>query len=43
MTDRGLLVRRDDPHDGRRVFIEMAPTTSAALRRYFQEVGMAAV
>lgn len=43
MTDRGLLVRRDDPHDGRRVFIEMAPTTSAALRRYFQEVGLAAV
>lgn len=43
MTERGLLVRRDDPHDGRRVFIEMAPTTSAGLRRYFQEVGMAAV
>jgi hypothetical protein len=43
MTDRGLLVRRDDPHDGRRVFIEMAPTTSAGLRRYFQEVGMAAI
>ena len=42
MTDRGLLVRRDDPHDGRRVFIEMAPTTSSALRRYFQEAGMAA-
>jgi DNA-binding MarR family transcriptional regulator len=42
MTDRGLLVRRDDPHDGRRVFIEMAPMTSAALRRYFQEAGMAA-
>lgn len=43
MTDRGLLVRRDDPHDGRRVFIEMAPATSAGLRQYFQEVGMAAV
>lgn len=43
MTDRGLLVRRDDPHDGRRVFIEMASTTSAALRRYFKETGMAAV
>lgn len=40
MTDRGLLVRRDDPHDGRRVFIEMAPTTSSALRRYFQAAGM---
>ena len=43
MTDRGLLVRRDDPHDGRRVFIEMAPSTSAGLRRYFQEVGLTAV
>ncbi len=43
MTDRGLLVRRDDPHDGRRVFIEMAPTTSAALRTYFQEAGLTAV
>lgn len=43
MTDRGLLLRRDDPHDGRRVFIEMAPATSAALRRYFQEAGMVAV
>jgi DNA-binding MarR family transcriptional regulator/CheY-like chemotaxis protein len=43
MTDRGLLVRRDDPHDGRRVFIEMAPATSAALRNYFQEAGLAAV
>jgi DNA-binding MarR family transcriptional regulator len=43
MTDRGLLVRRDDPHDGRRVFIEMAPETSASLRRYFHEAGMVAV
>jgi hypothetical protein len=43
MTDRGLLVRRDDPHDGCRVFIEMAPATSAGLRRYFQEVGTAAI
>jgi hypothetical protein len=43
MTDRGLLVRRDDPHDGRRVFIEMAPTTSVSLRHYFKDVGMAVV
>lgn len=43
MTDRGLLVRRDDPHDGRRVFIEMAPATSASLRHYFKDVGMMAV
>lgn len=39
MTDRGMLVRRDDPYDGRRVFMELAPATSAALRSYFVEVG----
>lgn len=43
MTDRGLLSRRDDPQDGRRVFIEMAPSTSVSLRRYFKEAGLAAV
>lgn len=43
MTDESMLVRRNDPHDGRRVFIELAPETSAALRRYFEEVGLAAV
>jgi DNA-binding MarR family transcriptional regulator len=39
MTDNGLFNRRADPHDGRRVFIELAPDTSLALRRYFAEVG----
>ena len=39
MTDNGLFVRRADPHDGRRVFIELAPDTSLSLRRYFAEVG----
>jgi DNA-binding MarR family transcriptional regulator len=43
MTEQGLLIRRDDPHDGRRVFIELASTTSAALRHYFAEVGKIAV
>ena len=38
MTDSGLFNRRADPHDGRRVFIELAPPTSLALRRYFAEV-----
>jgi hypothetical protein len=32
-----------DPHDGRRVFVELAPDTSNALRRYFAEVGQVAV
>jgi hypothetical protein len=31
-----------DPHDGRRVFVELAPETSAALRRYFAELGKVA-
>ena len=43
MTDKGLFVRRADPHDGRRVFVELAPTASVAMRRYFAEVGPAAV
>ena len=43
MVQEGLFVRRADPHDGRRVFVELAPTTSQALRRYFAEVGQVAV
>lgn len=39
----GLFVRRADPHDGRRVFVELAPGTSQALRRYFAEMGNQAV
>ena len=40
---QGLFVRRADPHDGRRVFVELAPDASGALRRYFAEVGKVAV
>jgi len=43
MVSNGLFVRRADPHDGRRVFVELAPDTSRALRRYFSEVGNIAV
>jgi DNA-binding MarR family transcriptional regulator len=39
MVQEGLFIRRADPHDGRRVFVELAPATSQALRRYFAEVG----
>ncbi len=39
MTDNRMFLRRADPHDGRRVFIELAPEASLALRRYFAEVG----
>ena len=43
MTHEGIFVRRADPHDGRRVFVELAPQASTALRRYFAEVGQPAV
>lgn len=43
MTDAGLFKRRADPHDGRRVFIELSQGASDAMRRYFGEVGPAAV
>ncbi|HVM23426.1 MAG TPA: MarR family winged helix-turn-helix transcriptional regulator [Sphingomicrobium sp.] len=39
MVDHDLFVRRADPHDGRRVFVELAPEASHALRRYFAEIG----
>jgi DNA-binding MarR family transcriptional regulator len=43
MVSQGIFVRRADPHDGRRVFVELAPEASSALRRYFAEVRQAAV
>ena len=43
LVSQGLFIRRADPHDGRRVFVELAPETSQALRRYFAEVGQLAV
>lgn len=43
MTDTGLFRRRADPHDGRRIFVELAPDASGAMRRYFAQVGAAPV
>lgn len=43
LVSQGIFVRRADPHDGRRVFVELAPDASHALRRYFEAVGPAAV
>jgi DNA-binding MarR family transcriptional regulator len=42
MVQQGIFIRRADPHDGRRVFVELAPEASQALRRYFAEVGQVA-
>jgi DNA-binding MarR family transcriptional regulator len=43
LVDRGLVVRRGDPHDARRVFVELSPDTSAGLRRYFGETDAAVI
>ena len=43
MTDVGLFKRRADPHDGRRIFVELSAGASDAMRRYFGEVGRLAV
>jgi len=43
MTDVGLFKRRADPHDGRRVFVELSPGASESMRRYFGEVGKVAM
>ena len=43
LVQQGIFIRRADPHDGRRVFVELAPDTSNALRRYFADVGQVAV
>ena len=42
MTDAGLFVRRADPHDGRRVFVELSPGASDNMRHYFAELSAAA-
>ena len=42
MTDAGLFWRRADPHDGRRVFIELSPGASEGMRRYFGELSAGA-
>lgn len=43
MTDQGIFVRRSDPHDGRRVFVELSSEASIAMRRYFADVGQPVV
>ena len=37
MTDTGLFIRRSDPHDGRRIFVELSHGASDAMHRYFAE------
>jgi hypothetical protein len=42
MVQQGIFLRQADPHDGRRVYVELAPPSSQALRRYFADVGKVA-
>jgi DNA-binding MarR family transcriptional regulator len=42
MVKDGLFVRRPDPVDLRRVYVELSPEASKALRRYFAELNLAA-
>lgn len=37
LTDRGLLERQADPRDGRRIFIGLSDSGSAAVLRWFQQ------
>lgn len=39
MTETGHLIRRQDPHDARRVYIELSETMSAKLTAYFESLG----
>lgn len=38
LTDQGIFRRRADPHDGRRVFVELSSDASLAMRHYFAEL-----
>ena len=36
LTEQGLFVRRADPEDGRRIFIELSDAAAEALAAYFR-------
>src|SRR6476646_2360984 len=38
LEQRGAVVRKFDEGDGQRIFVELAPDTSTALRRYIREI-----
>jgi hypothetical protein len=42
MVKDGLFVRRPDPDDLRRIYVELSPGASAAMRRYFAELDLGA-
>lgn len=38
LVGQGLVLRRADPHDGRRIFIELTAEASESMRNYFHEI-----
>lgn len=38
LASEELVIRRSDPHDARRIFVELTPKASKALREYFSEI-----
>lgn len=38
LSKQGIFVRRSDPFDGRRVYVELSPQASVAMRQYFGEL-----
>ena len=43
LVEKGMFVRRNDPLDGRRVYVELSPGASLALRRYFNDTRYATI
>ena len=41
MAEKNLVIRRNDPIDGRRVYVELSPESSRALHGYFARIGVA--
>jgi len=41
LVEQGLLIRTNDPLDGRRVYVELSRDASLGLRRYFSQIGNA--
>jgi hypothetical protein len=38
LTESGLFERREDPHDGRRIFVALSDGATQAMHRYFQRI-----
>lgn len=43
LVEKGVCIRRDDPLDGRRVYVELTSEASRAMRKYMAKLGNAPV